>query len=289
MVELRVKNRTLLYTGDLRMGDSPVLKASPVPECRPEVVILDGTYGASDARRILGWDAVRNVAFEILDKTLAQAYVVLLPCFAMGRAQDILGLILEYGELHPELPFYVYLDGQSRDITMEIITSFADMLRPEFNLLIQRNRGWRLRLVDSDRPLEQLVKTEIAGYPSIIIASSGMLLPGSASRRWAEQLATRSDAAIILTGYLDEEMQEELFVRKALGGQTLALPVATLPVSGHTSADQTMELVTALSPSSAIIVHCGGGDLRGAGSLLAELRSAGVFATIADEGQVMTL
>ncbi len=288
MIELDIAGRTLLHTGDLRLGASPTLAASGPPECRPDIMIIDSTYAAANARPIASWENVRAGLFEILDRFLSISGTVLFPCFAMGRAQDVLGLVLEYGEQHPDLLFYVYLDGQSREITLEMLTAFGGLLTPEYTALVDRNR-WRLRPVAPDCSLEQLLSREVLGYPSVVIASSGMLLPGSASRRWADLLARGQNATIGITGYLDEEMHEELFVRNVLGDQALTLPVNALPISGHMSASDTLQLVTVLQPESVILVHCGSGDLTGPGSLLQKLVLAGFPTSIGNDGNVMVV
>ncbi len=286
MVELDLEGTTVLLTGDMRLGASPTLDASGVPPCRPQVVVVDGTYAGSNTRSIGSWEDVRSQMCEMLDRHLDASGTVLLPCFAIGRAQDVLGLVLEYGESHPNLPFYVYLDGQSRDITMEMLSSFAGLLRADYSSLVARNR-WRIRPVDPDVPLEHLLETEILGHPSVVIASSGMLLTGSASRRWADLLARSRNASIGITGYLDEEMHEELFARKVLGEERLALPVTALPISGHAPIEEMLQLIAALQARSVVLVHCGGGDLLGPGSLLHQLQASGVSAQIAREGDVI--
>lgn len=282
MVEIEVGGATVLYSGDLRLGQSPVLAAGLLPEHQPDLLVVDGTYATAESREPQAWHVVRQKLFRILDASLLNKGAVLLPSFALGRAQEVLALVLQYLDTHPTAFFYVYLDGQARDLTESTLRQFRSLVDPSFLDLYTRY-GSRIRPVDPEQDITDLRATEIEGYPAVIIASSGMLMPGSASHRWAKELASDPTAQIVTTGYLTEDMQEEVFARQMIANLRLAQTPDALPISGHSSLAETIHVIDTLSPKAILIVHCGTGDLQGKGSLLGELSSRGYRTAIARE------
>lgn len=289
MVELEILGRTVLDTGDLQVSETPSLPAGRVPERHPDLLIVDGTYaGAESHRELGGWEQSRQELFVLLDEMLAKRSVVLLPSFALGRSQDILTLVLEHAESRSSDNYYVYLDGQSSQVTRSIYPRFRHWLSPHYLELVYRGK-WRIKWVDQDEELSYLIDTEITGYPSVVIASSGMLLPESASRRWAEALMTNPSNMIAFAGFVVEDIREEVFDRGVLGERPWTRPPYQLGCSGHASLQETERLVHTLHPEAVAIVHCGGGDLRGSGSLFDRLRRHGTSVVLGREQQLVTI
>lgn len=283
LVELQISGRCILLTGDMRLTASPTLVAQPAPDCRPDVMVIDGTYAAAGARSIAGCSQAQQMLFTLLDECMERKSTILLPCFAIGRAQDVLGMVLEYCQQRTADSLDIYIDGQARIMTDRMLTEFGSLLRPEYIELYRRNQ-WRIHEVSSETPLEDLYDT-MSGVPSVVIASSGMLLAGSASWRWLKLLAGKPNTSVVTTGYLSEYSMNEL--RAARQWHSVGPPnsVAQLPISGHSSADEMFDLVDALRPKEVVIVHCSGAnreeDMCGQGSLLQRLRGAGYRANIA--------
>ncbi len=289
MVELEVEGRTVIHTGDLQLRETPTLNAARVPSTTPDLLIVDGTYaGSAPGRELRGWERTRQELFALLDQIVERRAVVLLPSFALGRTQDILALVLEYAESRSDADYYVYLDGQSSVVTQSIYPRFARELSQRYLELVARHR-WRIKSVDRDIDLSRLIDTEIAGYPAVVIASSGMLLPDSASRRWAEALMRHQNNVLAFTGYVPEDVLEEVFDRNALGAVPGHSAWRQLGCSSHASISDTEDLVQRLGPGAVAVVHCGSGDLQARGSLLDGLARHDVWANVAHEGSVLTV
>lgn len=288
MVHLEVSGRHVLYTGDLQMELTPTLPGSTIPSLTPDLLIVDGTYATANSRSISGWDLARKNLHRILDDAMAHNGKVLLPCFALGRAQDILTLVLEHAASTQNSNYYVYLDGQAKEVTADIYEKFSSRLNSSYRKLYQEQK-WRIRFVDPVQGPDELFHSEIRDFPTVIIASSGMLIPGSASHRWASMLAELPSTKIVATGYLSEDIAEELLTQGIFGGTRLSTVPVQLPVSGHVTRDQTIELVRKLQPKVTAIVHCGSGDLHGPGSLESELRENDYLAAVVPNRSLLTL
>jgi metallo-beta-lactamase family protein len=76
---------TIVFSGDLgRYGDATMLDPAPVP--RADYLVVESTYGN---RRHEARDPDEALA-EIVDKTVARGGTVVIPAFAVGRAQSLL-------------------------------------------------------------------------------------------------------------------------------------------------------------------------------------------------------
>mgnify|MGYP001008488692 CR=1 FL=1 len=99
--------RTLVFSGDLGGGCSPLMKA-PVVLKHADMVMLESTYGDRDHR--CSEDTLDELA-EILQQAHEDGGNVLIPAFSVGRTQDIL---FHLGRFYQEgrLPQHtVYLDS----------------------------------------------------------------------------------------------------------------------------------------------------------------------------------
>jgi metallo-beta-lactamase family protein len=98
--------RSILFSGDIGRPDDLVLRA-PAQVPGADVIVVESTYGD---RRHAGGDALGPLA-EVVNRTVARGGVILIPAFAVGRAQSLmygLHLLKERGAI-PTLP--VYLDS----------------------------------------------------------------------------------------------------------------------------------------------------------------------------------
>lgn len=103
----------ILYTGDYSREEDRHLVKAEVPPIRPDVLIVESTYGVQTLES--------RPEKELRFTTLVHAIIrrgghVLLPQFALGRAQELLLILDEYWKKHPDLhnvPIY-YASGLAR-------------------------------------------------------------------------------------------------------------------------------------------------------------------------------
>jgi hypothetical protein len=115
-------------------------------------------------------------------------------------------------------------------------------------------------MVRDEREREQI----LAGAPACIVASSGMLT-GGPSAWFAERLAGRPEASILITGYQDEEAPGKRLLDLAekktglleLNGAQLqvACQVAKYSLSAHADGGELAALAELLKPATIALVH----------------------------------
>lgn len=100
MFLIEIAGVKILYTGDYSREEDRHLMAAEVPPVSPDVLITESTYGvhvhedrATRERRFTG----------VVNEIVSRGGRCLIPVFALGRAQELLLILDEYWQKHPEL------------------------------------------------------------------------------------------------------------------------------------------------------------------------------------------
>ena len=280
MILMKTPAGTILFTGDYSVSAQQTVPALTRPDFRADLVISEATYGQR-----LHED--RNAAEERLlgqvREVVERGGRVLIPAFAVGRAQEVLLILkraLRNGNL-PETP--VFVDGMVRAV--------CDVYR-RHEMYVSRHLVHEIRrtphafYTDSIQPVTRREDRArvLNTAPSIIVASSGML-SGGPSAGYCQELAKNANDAILLTGYQDEESPGRalLELARAEGPKELRLGQATVPVaclfgtyglSAHADRMQMVSFIEAASPRTVVLVH---GDGEAKESLARSLRCQDVI------------
>jgi metallo-beta-lactamase family protein len=159
---------SLLFSGDLGRGDD-LLMPPPSPPEGADVVVMESTYG--DRLHPAG-DPLTAVA-EVVSRTAARGGMVIVPSFAVGRAQALLyGLhLLKEQRRIPDLP--IFLNSPMAADATRIYQEH----RAEHRLTPEQCRalGTTARIVSS---VEESMRLNTLRMPSVIVSASGMATGG---------------------------------------------------------------------------------------------------------------
>ena len=288
MLQLQTPAGTILFTGDYSVSAQHTVPALSRPDFHADLVISEATYGerlhedrAAAEERLLG--QIREV--------LARGGRVLIPAFAVGRAQEVL-LILKRAQRNGTLPpVPVFVDGMVRAVCAVYGKHEPYVSR---SLAHEIRRTPQAFYTDTIQPITRPEerKRVLATSPCIIVASSGMLA-GGPSLAYAQTLVQNAQDAILLTGYQDEESPGRalLDLARTAGPKELRLGQATVPVacslatyglSAHADRLQMASFLEALDPHTVVLVH---GDEKAKDALARSLRCSDVIA--ARDGHVL--
>jgi cleavage and polyadenylation specificity factor subunit 3 len=90
----------ILYTGDYSREEDRHLVKAELPPIKPDVLIVESTYGVQslEARE----DKEQRFT-DLVHSIIRRGGHVLMPTFALGRAQELLLILDEYWKKHPDL------------------------------------------------------------------------------------------------------------------------------------------------------------------------------------------
>ena len=195
------EERTLLFSGDLGNVNRPLIRDPQMPE-RADYVVIESTYG--DRLHGPRPDYVGQLT-QILQETFSRGGNVVIPCFAVGRTQEMLYLlrsIKESGALRSQGDFPVYVDSpmavEATRIYAGDMTDYYD--QQTLDLLAQgidpiTFPGLRLSVTAEESKLINEDKT-----PKVILSASGMCEAGRIRHHLKHNL-WRKDSTILFVGY----------------------------------------------------------------------------------------
>jgi len=190
---VNVEGTKILFSGDLGRPVSPVLNA-PSPIQQADYVVMESTYGD----RIHSKDLVSFQLGEAITNALRLKGNILIPSFAVGRAQELMHLVneLKRGNKIPDVP--VYLDtpmGANATGIFKKYPSWHKLTPTQCNSIFENVTivsGFAETLEVIDKPGSK-----------IVIAASGMLTGGRVLYYLEKYLEDRRNT-ILLTGYQAE-------------------------------------------------------------------------------------
>jgi metallo-beta-lactamase family protein len=167
-VTVRAEGRTIVFSGDLGRADDRIMRP-PVRIAEADYLVVESTYGNRRHSR----EDPENVLGAHLGRALARQGVVVIPAFAVGRAQALLYHIarLKARRVIPDVP--VFLNSPMAIDATRLYTQYAAehrlnpaQCRASFSVALQ------IHTADESRCLNS------RNGPMIIVSASGMATGG---------------------------------------------------------------------------------------------------------------
>ncbi|PIA18263.1 Metallo-hydrolase/oxidoreductase [Coemansia reversa NRRL 1564] len=252
MIYARCGSESVVYTGDYNMTPDRHLGAAWIEKVRPDILITESTYGTTirDSKRARERDFTEKVR-----SCVARGGKVLIPCFALGRAQELCILIESYWErLGLKVPVYFsagltekanrYYKLFINWTNQKVKESFVDRNPFDFKYI----KPWNRDYVDLPGPM-------------VLFATPGMLHIGTSLevfKKWAPDERNM----LIMPGYC----VAGTIGAKVLSGMKVVdidqysqvnvnIDVQNLSFSAHADAKGIMELIRQASPRNVVLVH----------------------------------
>jgi len=236
-LHLQAEGRSVLFSGDLGREDDLLMKP-PAPPPAADVVLIESTYGN---RRHEAADPLDRLA-EVVCRTAARGGVVLVPAFAVGRAQALLLALhrLKQARRIPDLP--VFLNSpMAADVTGLLVQHAGEH---RLNAAECRAMCRGVTVVNSEDQSRALNQQR---FPCVIVSASGMATGGRVLHHLALYLGHHRNM-VVLTGYQAPGTRGDSLARgnKAIRIHGQDVPVRAEVVqlqsaSAHADASQLMD------------------------------------------------
>lgn len=167
-LDMEVEGKHILFSGDVGRPDDLIMRA-PEPPCACDYLVVESTYGD----RLHERQNLQEMVSTMINDTVLRGGSVLIPAFAVGRAQSILYLLqkLRRNRQIPYVP--IYLDSPMAISATEL------MIRHHH---LHRLSADEARQVSDDviftRTVEESIELNHNTVPAIIISASGMATGG---------------------------------------------------------------------------------------------------------------
>ncbi|XP_069097174.1 integrator complex subunit 11 [Pleurodeles waltl] len=252
MFQIKVGSDSVVYTGDYNMTPDRHLGAAWIDKCRPDVLISESTYATTirDSKRCRERDFLKKV-----HETVERGGKVLIPVFALGRAQELCILLETFWErmnLKAPIYFSTGLTEKANHYYKLFITWTNQKIRKTF---VQRNMFEFKHIKAFDRAF-----ADNPG-PMVVFATPGMLHAGQSLlifKKWAGN----EKNMVIMPGYcvqgtvghkiLNGQRKLEMEGRQTL---EVKMQVEYMSFSAHADAKGIMQLIRQAEPRNVLLVH----------------------------------
>ncbi|KAI8059085.1 beta-lactamase-like protein [Gongronella butleri] len=251
MFHVRVGTESIVYTGDFNMTADQHLGAAWIDKVRPDVLITESTYGTTirDSKRSRERDFLKKVHDCVLG-----GGKVLIPCFALGRAQELCILIDSYWDrMDLKVPVYFStgLTSRANEYYKLFINWSSQKIRTTF---VERNmfdfkhiQAWQRGTINHPGPF-------------VVFATPGMLHQGTSLEIFGK-IAPDPKNMIIMPGFCVAGTIGHQVLRGAeevqIDGRRVPvnLQVRNLSFSAHADAKGIMQLIRNCEPRHVVLVH----------------------------------
>ena len=282
-VLLRAEGKRLFYSGDVNFLDQTVSRAAGFPGTKEpptepvDTLIIETTRGDAPARKGATRAEEEARLARGLREVFAREGAVLLPVFALGKTQEMLGVFLRMKEkgLLGEVPIYIGGLGAKMSEIYDRFAASSPRLLPGVSLL------------DTVAPYV-LGGREAGSSPikarRIYALSSGMMTEHTLSNKFAQRMLADARNAVFFVGYADPDSPAGK-LRAAKPGEMVTLDEENPPVprnaqvevfdfSAHSQREDILNYIRRLQPKKVVLVHGDPGALEWFRSTLAELEAA---------------
>ncbi|MEM0154739.1 MAG: MBL fold metallo-hydrolase [Methanothrix sp.] len=203
LIKVSDGKETLIYTGDINLTKTRLLDGADLKGLKADILITESTYGGKDDLFGDEKETAKDMVNSTVETIKAGGKVVV-PSFAVGRAQEVLFLLDDYmnSGVIPKVP--IYMDGMiskamrihrhnviycRKELQRRILMSDADPFKSE-NFIPVEKKSTRTRIATNDES-------------SIIVTTSGML-SGGPIMYYLTKMSGNSLNKMILVGYQAE-------------------------------------------------------------------------------------
>ena len=168
LVELKYSGQRVVFSGDLGRPHDPVMPAPAIIR-QADYLVVESTYG--DRRHDPSDPAVKLA--EIINRTIERDGVVVVPTFAVGRAQELLYYLhlLKTKRAIPDIPVYL-----NSPMAVDATRIFHE--HPSEHRLSRDQCDAMCRTAMIVNAVEESERLNMATGPLIVLAASGMATGG---------------------------------------------------------------------------------------------------------------
>lgn len=257
MYWMELGGRSVVYTGDYSMEDDRHLMAAEIPQGKPDVLIVESTYGV----QVHASRAEREARFTgTIERVVTRGGRCLIPVFALGRAQELLLILDEYWQANPHLHHIpIWYASKLASRALRVYQTYANMMNARIRAQMDISNPFSFKFIQNLKSID--VNSFDDAGPSVVFASPGMLQSG-VSRQLFDRWAGDHKNGVMIAGYaVEHTLAKEILAAPkevvTLEGrrQPLNCLVDYVSFSAHVDFVQNRSFITQVGPKHIILVH----------------------------------
>ena len=262
MFQIEIAGLRVLFTGDYSRELDRHLNSAEVPPLPSDVLIVESTFGTATHEPRLNREKKLT---QVIHSTVSKGGRVLMPVFALGRAQEIMLILEEYWTQHAEdlggsqVPIY-YASDLARKC-MNVFQTYVNMMNDDIRKKF-RDSQTNPFIFKHISYLKNLDEFQDFG-PSVMLASPGMLQSGI-SRELLEKWCPEEKNLVLVTGYSVEGTMAKYIMLEpetipAANNPDITIPrrcqVEEISFAAHVDFQENLEFIEKINATNIILVH----------------------------------
>lgn len=189
-IRLEYQGKSITFSGDVGRSNDMIMYP-PEPLAATDYLVVESTYGDRLHEQV---DAEQAIA-DVVNRTAARGGIVLMPAFAVGRAQLVLHILQKLRAQHriPTMP--VYLNSPMAIRATEIFFDHNDLHR-----LSREDCQAMDDMTTYVKTVEESIELNSKKFPCIIISASGMASGGRVLHH-LKSLVSDPKNSVLFLGY----------------------------------------------------------------------------------------
>ncbi|GDX39569.1 MBL fold metallo-hydrolase [Methylocystaceae bacterium] len=252
-VQLKTKGKKIVFSGDIGRYNDPIM-LDPEGFLETDFLVVESTYGNRIHDKLNPLDVLE----QIVSKTIARGGTVIIPAFAVGRAQMILFYLEQLRSLGRISQIPIYLNSPMAIEASDILCRYPEDIR------LSQEQAWQAcSIAEYVTSVERSKQINEDQRPKIIISASGMATGGRVLHH-LKTYAIDARHSILFVGFQAAGTRGANLIA---GAKTIKIHGVYIPVnaeihnldmlSAHADADELMKWLKKFShpPRQTFITH----------------------------------
>lgn len=244
LVEEKGRRKRVVFSGDLGPRSALILKEFE-PFRQADVVFLESTYGDHDHRP---FEETVEEFVGIVKEAVEQGGKILVPTFAVGRAQLLTCLLAGMFRKKKVKPFPIFLDSPMAIEALKIYTRHRELFDEEMTKFIaEKPLRADLKTMTLSATSEDSIKINDQPGPCLIMAGAGMCNAGRILHHLKQNL-WKPETHVLIVGYQSYDSLGRRLVEGAklvsIHGQKIAVKAKVHTLGGFSAHAGQSDLLT---------------------------------------------
>jgi metallo-beta-lactamase family protein len=284
--------RRLVFSGDVGRWGLPIIR-DPMPPGGADVVVMESTYGDRDHTPV---DQMPNRLAEIIRETAAKGGRVIVPAFAVGRAQELMYDLhrLSRAKAIPSIP--IILDSPLAIAATTVFATNPDAYDRSEELVRAVDDLFDFDRLEFTRGVDASKALNTRHGPMIIIAASGRAEAGRILHHLAHGAPDPRNTILIVGFQAEHTLGRRIVERRPMlkiYGEDVPLRARVEVLNGYSAHADRGELrrwINAVrgDPGRPLLVHLVHGEPLAQDAFAESLRGAGYVVTTPERGITVT-
>ncbi|SCU89006.1 LAFA_0E15698g1_1 [Lachancea sp. 'fantastica'] len=262
MFQIEIAGLKTLFTGDYSRETDRHLNSAEVPPSSSDILIVESTFGTATHEPRVNREKKLT---QLIHSTVLRGGRVLLPLFALGRAQEIMLILDEFWSKHSEelgngqVPIF-YASNLARKC-MSVFQTYVNMMNDDIRKKFRDSQSNPF-IFKNISYLKNLDEFQDFG-PSVMLASPGMLQNGI-SRDLLEKWCPDDKNLVLITGYSVEGTMAKYIMLDpdtipSINNPEVNIPrrcqVEEISFAAHVDFRENLEFIEKIGARNVILVH----------------------------------